>query len=553
MVQWGQFYINMSTFKKKLFRFRKILLTVFILSNSFIWGNALLASDESEDISSGLSELIVTIAQTFLPTPEPEIILPESLTLSMSSTEVYIGTSRRITPTVLPTQTTNKTISWTTNNPEVLEVTSGGIVVARDFGTATITATMNVQTSIQASIDITVIDYPEVINFNPQLLVHEQPVQTLDRGMAGRVSIAEIVPNNAKINAVSYVSLTPTLVTVNQDGIVQAINVGEATIEITLGLIKKELSFSVLEPSYVIVEPNSFQIYVDNQSNDITGYVERTIQLKADFGNTIPTNEQVYFQSLNPSIARVTQEGNVTGINFSGYQDRQVIIRTYPYANPNLVIEQLITIKKVFPTQVLLSTPASIQAGRSASIQPTFTPADTTDRQLLWSSSDPLIATVSSGGDVGVITPLKEGIVIITARSVMDENIFQTLEINILPPPVLTPDQLTELYLFVRKGIGHFALNFINGLLGFLTFYAYFTDKKLRYFWLSISVGVVLSTIAEGLQFFAPGRSPTWADVVYNNMGYLTASFAMLAFVYFINWSEQVTKRKYQRTKKPTG
>jgi uncharacterized protein YjdB/VanZ family protein len=531
----------MNTLKKRLFRIRKFLLTIFLLSNSIIWGNSLLASDDSEDISSGLSELIVSIAQNFLPTPEVEIILPDSLTLSISSSEVYIGTSRRITPVILPAQTTNKTISWHTNNPQVLEVTSGGIVVARDFGTATITATMNVLPSIQASIDITVIDYPEVVNFNPQLLVNETSVQTLDRGINGRINIEEVVPSNAKITGVSYVSLTPTLATVNQDGIVRAINVGEATIEITLGLIKKELSFSILEPSYVIIEPDSFQIYVDNQPNDITGYVERTIQLNVDFGNIVPTDEQVYFQSLSPHIARVNQQGIVTGINYSGYQDRQVIIRAYPYANPSLVIDQPITIKKVFPTQVLLSTSTSIQAGRSAAIQPTFTPVDTTDRQLIWSSSNPEIATVSSGGDVGVITPLKEGSVIITARSVMDESVFQTLEINILPPPLLTPDQWTQLYIFVRKGIGHFALNFINGFLGFLTFYAYFTDKKLQYFWLSISVGIVLSTVAEGLQFFAPGRSPTWTDVVYNNTGYLSASLMMLGFIWFLNWNKKIS------------
>jgi uncharacterized protein YjdB len=542
-----------NTLKKRLFRIRKLLLTIFLLSNSFIWGNALLASDESEEISSSLSELIVSIAQTFLPTPETEIILPVSLALSISSTEVYIGTSRRITPVVLPAQTTNKTISWQTNNPQVLEVTSGGIVVARDFGTATITATMNVQPSIAAAIDITVVDYPEVVNFSPQLRVNDQHVQTLDRGMNGRLHIQEVVPNHAKVSGVSFLSLTPTLATINQDGIIQAINIGEAIIEVTLGSIKKELNFTVLEPSYSIIQPSGFQIFVDHQPNDITGYVERTTQLNVDFGPITPTDEQVFFQSLNPSIARVNQAGLVTGVNFSGYQDRQVIIRAYPYANPSLVIDLLMTIKKVFPTQVLLSTSSTIQAGRSAAIQPTFTPADTTDRQLLWSSSNPEIATVSSGGDVGVITPLKEGIVIITARSVMDESVFQTLEINILPPPVLTPDQLTELYLFVRKGIGHVALNFINGFLGFLTCYAYFTDKKLKYFWLTVSVGIVLSTVAEGLQFFAPGRSPTWADVIYNITGYLTASFIMLGLVYFMNWNEPINQKKNNGKKKPTS
>jgi VanZ family protein len=120
------------------------------------------------------------------------------------------------------------------------------------------------------------------------------------------------------------------------------------------------------------------------------------------------------------------------------------------------------------------------------------------------------------------------GQVTVTARSVMDDTIQASITIVIQPPSLFSPAQWQEFLFFVRKGIGHFALNMINGILGFLTFYAYLEPKKYRHVLLSLAVGIPLSMFHEGLQFFTPGRSPTWNDVFYNVMGYITAQGIML-------------------------
>ena len=40
-------------------------------------------------------------------------------------------------------------------------------------------------------------------------------------------------------------------------------------------------------------------------------------------------------------------------------------------------------------------------------------------------------------------------------------------------------------------------------------------------------VGIALGFIFEGLQFFAPGRAPTFLDVIYNIIGYTFAQIML--------------------------
>ncbi|MFZ9704207.1 MAG: VanZ family protein, partial [Bacilli bacterium] len=102
---------------------------------------------------------------------------------------------------------------------------------------------------------------------------------------------------------------------------------------------------------------------------------------------------------------------------------------------------------------------------------------------------------------------------------------------------------------FVRKGIGHIGLNFLNGILGFLTFYTFaVTNKKRDYLMLTFVVGLGLAFIFEGLQYFAPGRSPTFVDVVYNFMGYAFAQLLMLSLVSVLDYRHFKVLIKQKRT-----
>jgi VanZ family protein len=48
---------------------------------------------------------------------------------------------------------------------------------------------------------------------------------------------------------------------------------------------------------------------------------------------------------------------------------------------------------------------------------------------------------------------------------------------------------------------------------------------------MSLMLGVALGFIFEGLQFFAPGRAPTFLDVIYNIIGYTFAQILLYSLL----------------------
>ena len=510
----------------RLHRFRWWLLLSFIFSNAFIAGNSLLSSEESSDLSTGVSETIIGVARAILPPVEVIITPATSLTLTLRDNvnSIYIGTSNRITATFLPDNTSDKTITWTSSDDSIIEVTNGGIAIARNFGTATITATTRTD-NVVGTKTIDVIDFPIPIDFTIQAYIGDVVTSVIEKDTSAKIKFENILPSNAKFEEIAFSSSNPAIATINDDGVVIGVTTGEIIITAMLGNIQKTLNLRVEDAVEVIV-PTALTLNVEP-----TIYVGRPQTIAIDFGAVTPTDTQVTFKSSNPLIARVNDQGVVTPVNYAGYQNQNVTITAYANAKPTITNTVTLTIAKVFPTNVSIRVSGVVEAGKTITITPTFTPADVTDRQLTYTSSDPSLATVSSAGDVGIALGQAAGRVTITARSVMDPLLSTTLVLEIIPATILTPDVIAGIYLFVRKGIGHMGLNFINGLIGFVTFYAFFSNKKYHYFYLSVMLGIALGFIFEGLQSFAPGRTPAFLDVIYNVVGYFLAQVLLISIV----------------------
>lgn len=516
----------MNGLQKKLLPIRIWLLTGFMISNIFIAANSLLSGEESTDLSTAISEAIISVARSILPEVEVVEVPLENINLSLRNQEssIYIGTSNRITPTFTPVNATDKSITWSTSDTSIIEVTSGGIAVARDFGQATITAT-SLNDDVVGTLLLTVVDFPEVLDFNLVASIGLNPTSIIEKETTAKLSLTNLTPTNANTNGVLFTSSNTNVASVNEDGVIRGVAVGTASIQASIGTFSQSIDISVVDEIEVI-QPTFFSI-----TGDTIGYIGRNFFLTPDFGDTPPTDPQVTFKSSDLKVAKVNNQGLVTPVNFAGYLSRQVTITAYVNANPWLEDTMVITIEKVFPLSLQIASTNQVENGRTTNINPTFYPLDVTDRQLTYVSSNPSIATVSSAGDFGVVLGKDVGTVTITAISVMDSSVQATLQIEVIPATLLTPDVITNIYLFVRKGIGHIGLNFLNGILGFLTFFTYLYDKKNRYLWISIGTGFVLGLVFEGLQFFAPGRSPVWIDVAYNTIGYTFAQLLMVSLL----------------------
>jgi uncharacterized protein YjdB len=531
----------MFGYVKTLTPIRAWFLMSFLLTSLFISANALLSSEESSDISSVIAEGIVNTVRAVLPPVEVTFVLPESITLELKdqATTIILGTSNRITPTFFPEQTSDKALTWTSDQPSIIEVTNGGIAVARSVGSATITASSRIE-GVVGTLSITVINPPQAEDFTLAAYVYDQVVTSIGTETTAKIRLLDVLPTQASIAGVTFASNRPDLATINADGVVFGLQPGTVTITAQLGSVIKQLSLIIVEQVNVIAPT------VLNLTGPTTAEVGRPIQLSVDFGNVTPTDAQVTFKSSHPLVARVNDSGLVMPVNFAGYVPQTTTITVYSHANPSLTVSRLITVSKIFPQTLTLSagTSATVEAGKTLRINPTFFPLDTTDRQLTYQSSDPQIGTVSSAGDYGTFVGKTRGIVTITATSVMSQSVMATLEITVIPATALTANHVASIYLFVRKGIGHVAFNFINGFFAFFTFYTYLPAKK-KPFWLTtILVGIVFGVTAESLQFFAAGRAPLVDDALYNLIGYFLA-VGLLAWIMM-----SLTKRRIRRATK---
>ena len=169
---------------------------------------------------------------------------------------------------------------------------------------------------------------------------------------------------------------------------------------------------------------NPTKIKIEATVTEVT--VDETISLKASFEPTNATEKKVTWSSSDENIAKVSN-GTVKGIAVG-----EVTITVTSNADSSVKDSITITVKeaaKVLPTAVKISGATKVIPGIEEAFWVTFTPSDTTEKAVTWSSSDESIATVDDEGNVTGIAP---GKVKISVVSQADENVKAELEIEVL-------------------------------------------------------------------------------------------------------------------------
>lgn len=83
-------------------------------------------------------------------------IFATSLSLNNSELELEIGNSQRLVATVLPSYTSDKSLTWKSGNPDIVSVNGNGFLTALSMGTTYITATTNDGTNLTATCYVSV-------------------------------------------------------------------------------------------------------------------------------------------------------------------------------------------------------------------------------------------------------------------------------------------------------------------------------------------------------------------------------------------------------------
>ena len=147
---------------------------------------------------------------------EPAMVLATSIVLDETTATLTEGMTLQLTATVSPGNTTNKTVAWSSSNPAVASVDEAGLVTAKAYGTATITAATTDGSNLSATCMVKVrgvsdlygdingdgvVDIADVNILINLMKGKEDPRATAETADVTGDGVADIADVNAVINA----------------------------------------------------------------------------------------------------------------------------------------------------------------------------------------------------------------------------------------------------------------------------------------------------------------------------------------------------------------
>jgi len=453
-------------------------------------------------------------------TPRPDEILTVSLSPKLDT--LNVGASRQLTTRVYNAlnQPREHAVAWSSTNPTIATVTGDGLVTAVAAGQADIIASAGGKPD---SATIVVVRAATRLSITPGAMsVMAGDTLILTASVQGDVGAA------ATDARVQWTTSNSTVAVVSMDGVVSAVDSGDAVITAQLLGTTATAALQVTKTSVatVTVAPANASIY--------PGETQRLVATLLDASGRPTTASSLKWSSSDQGIATVSSDGLVTGV-----------------AKGTAVISAQAQGKRATATVNVLGVPvATVTVSLAANTlavgqttQATATLKDAagttlTGRVIAWQSSNPALATVTASG---IVTAIANGSVTISAISEAKVgNASLTISapvptsIDIVPTTVtMLKGQSVQLGAAVRDAKGVVIPNQAVSWSSGSTAIAPVTSAGMLS---GVTVGTTTITAsADGLTTSAPvsvtsvpaaslSISPTTASVVVGNTAQLTAT-----------------------------
>ena len=230
--------------------------------------------------------------------------------------------------------------------------------------------------------------------------------------------VATVLPKNATDKSVSWKSSNEAVATVDANGLVTAIGVGETIITATT-TDGSNLSVSC---TVTVVPTLAESIALDK--TEISLEATETATLVATVLPNLTTDKSVEWSSSDESVAVVDKNGVVTAIAVG-----EATITATITDGSNLSASCKVTVVPTLAVSIELDqTEASVEEKSEFQLTATILPEHTTNKEVAWSSSDKWVASVDN---TGLVTMYSAGEVVITATTTDGTNLSATCRINV--------------------------------------------------------------------------------------------------------------------------
>ena len=329
------------------------------------------------------------------------ISLPAALT-------VYVGGSTVLTPKFTPEGAASTALVWSSADESVATVSQEGVVTGVNGGRTTVTvkckeysATCQVKVrkaAIGVELDITEAD--------------------LKVGVDELQLTAIVEPSNSIDYDLDWTTSDDAVAVVSDKGLVTPVGPGEATITVTVDRAHQATCVVRVTQPAEGVFLNKTELKIQRGTSET---LEATVQ-------PATTNiKDLTWTSSAPEIASVDQTGKVTAHKLG---EADITVTTVD--GGHTAVCKVTVIQKV--TGVTLDKEsASLRIGEETlQLNAVVEPSDASDKSLLWTSSEPGVASVS---ETGLVTPLAPGETVITVTTV-DGEFSATCTVTVIQPVI---------------------------------------------------------------------------------------------------------------------
>lgn len=216
---------------------------------------------------------------------------------------------------------------------------------------------------------------------------------------------ATVLPVTALKKDVKWTSTNPDVASVDANGKVTAHKTGTATIVVTTD----DGGFTATCQVSVVTLVTSLTL---NQTS-LDLYTGDNITLNATALPEDAHNKNITWKSSNPSVASVDAQGKITGLTTGS-----ATITASTQDGSEISATCTVNVLQHVQSITLNHESVTLGIGSTKQLTPTISPANASNKQISWESSDELIATVNQNG---VVTGIGKGTARITATSLDGE------------------------------------------------------------------------------------------------------------------------------------
>ncbi len=328
------------------------------------------------------------------------------VSLNKTSMTINVGSKSVITPTIKPSSASTKTVTWSSSNYDIADVTKDGQVIAKAPGYAKITAKTK---------DGGYKAYCEVLVIQPVKSVKLKKT-TLHLEAGEKYTLKPTIsPSNASNKNVKWTSSDKKVAKVSSSGVVTGLKSGTATITVKTvngGFTAKCTVKVVKKVTGITLNKTSAKLYLDGK-----------LTLKATVAPSDATVKNVTWKSSNTKVAKVSSKGVVTPVAPGN------VTISCKTEDGGFTAKCTVAVKREVTKITLNKSSVSVSAGKTVTLKPTLSPSNATDKTVTWKSSNTKIAKVSSKG---VITGVGRGTATITATT--ENGLSKTCKVTVSQP-----------------------------------------------------------------------------------------------------------------------